>query len=94
MKYLLVLFFAILYEICASCPNGTFPNVVGDKCYFIPKDSSQFDPAELSCQNHNGDLASISNAFDNTDLIGKTMGGSFYAHRWLLRAECSALHAV
>jgi len=62
MKYLL--FFAILYEIYASCPNGTFPNVAKDKCYFIPKDSKQFILAEISCQSQSGNLASISNVFE------------------------------
>ena len=74
MKYLLVLFFAIVYEIDASCPNGTFPNVAGDKCYFIPKDSKPFLLAETSCQNQNGNLASISNASVNADLTGKNYG--------------------
>ena len=74
MKYLLALFFAILYEIYASCPNGTFPNVAKNKCYFIPKDSKQFLLAEISCKNQNGNLASISNVFDNMDLTGKNRG--------------------
>ena len=74
MKYLFVLSFAIVYEIYASCPNGTFPNVAKDKCYFIPKDSKQFILAEISCQNQNGNLASISNAFDNNALRGKNYG--------------------
>ena len=69
MKYLLILFFAIVYEIDASCPNGTYH--IGDKCYFIPKDSKPFLLAKTSCQNQNGNLASISNAFDNADLTGK-----------------------
>ena len=74
MKYLLVSFFAILYEIYATCPNGTFPNVAGDKCYFIPNDSENFILAEMNCQEQNGDLASISNAFDNNALTGKNYG--------------------
>jgi hypothetical protein len=67
MKALLVLLlFTFAYRIYADCPNGTFPNESGGKCYFIPNDSSQFIPAEINCQEQNGDLASISNAFDNT----------------------------
>ena len=73
MKYFL-LFFAFAYEICAECPNGTFPNYAKNKCYFIPKDSNTSILAETSCQNQNGNLASISNAFDNADLTGKHYG--------------------
>ena len=92
MKYLLVSFFAILYEIYASCPKGTFPNIAGNKCYFIPNDTKQFILAELDCKKQNGDLASISNAFDNMALTGKNYG-------WIslcaaLVAESSALHSA
>ena len=69
MKYLL--FFAIVYEIYASYPNGTFPNVSKDKCYFIPHSTKQFIQAEMNCKQQNGDLASIANAFDNNALRGK-----------------------
>jgi len=101
MKYLLVLFFAILYEIYASCPNGTFPNVAGDKCYFIPNGAKQFILAELDCKQQNGDLVSISNAFDNMALTGKTMGGFLRAALGEKTLRCAqrcsiraALHAV
>ncbi len=57
MKYLL--FFAILYEIYASCPNGTFPNVAKDKCYFVPNGTKQFIQVEINCRQQNSDLASI-----------------------------------
>ena len=94
MKYLLVLFFAIIYKIDASCPNGTFPNVAQDKCYFIPNDSENFILAEMNCQEQNGDLASISNAFDNTILTGKNYGwislrSLLVVARRMLRAACS-----
>jgi hypothetical protein len=56
MEYLLVLLFAILYESYASCSNGTFPNVAGDKCYFIPNGSIEFILAEINCKQQNGDL--------------------------------------
>ena len=74
MKYLLVLFFAIIYEIDARCPNGTLSNFAGDKCYFISKNVMKFSLAETSCQDQNGNLASISNAFDNNALRGKNYG--------------------
>ena len=74
MKYLLVLFFAIVCEIDASCPNGTFSNDAGNRCYFIPKDSTQFLLAGTSCQNQNGNLASISDSFENAYLQGKNYG--------------------
>ena len=80
MKYLLVLFFAILYEIYASCPNGTFPNVAGDKCYFILKDSRQFIQAEMNCIDQNANLASISNAFDNMNLTGNNYGRGYFLY--------------
>ena len=74
MKYLLVLFFAIVYKIDARCPNGTFSNFAGDKCYFISKDFTQFLMAKTSCQNQNGNLASISDSYDNFYLRGKNYG--------------------
>ena len=92
MKYLLFLFFAILYEIDASCPNGTFPNVAGDKCYFIPNGAKQFILAELNCKQQNGDLASISNVFDNMDLTGKNYG--WISLRTAIVAESSTLHTA
>ena len=71
---LLLLLFNFANRIYADCPNGTFPNASGGKCYFISNDSSQFISAEISCQEQNGELASISNAFDNNDLTGKNYG--------------------
>ena len=92
MKYLLVLLFAIVYEIDASCPNGTFPNSTfpndaDDRCYFIPKDYKPFLLAETSCQNQNGNLASISDSSENMYLRGKNYGWISLRHCWLLRAE-------
>ena len=72
MKALLLLFlFTIAYTIYAVCPNGTFSNVAGDKCYFIPNGTTEFILAEINCKKQKGDLASISNAFDNMALTGK-----------------------
>jgi len=85
MKYLLVLFFAIVYEIYASCPNGTAPS---GRCYFIPKDSNQSSSAETSCQDQNGNLASISDYYDNKYLKGKN-------YEWIsLRAGCRNIRAA
>ena len=70
----LLLLFTFAYRIYADCPNGTFPNASGGKCYFIPNDSENFILAEMNCQEQNGDLASISNAFDNNALRGKNYG--------------------
>ena len=97
MKYLLVLFFAIVYEIDARCPNGAY--FVGNKCYFISKGSKSFSLAKTSCQDQYGNFASISNALDNADLTSKNYGwislrSSLVVTRWLLRAECSAPHAA
>jgi hypothetical protein len=80
--FLLILLFAIAYRVYAGCPNGTFPNVAGDKCYFIPNGTIEFVLAEINCKQQNGDLASISNAFDNMALTGKK--GFFYVQCCLL----------
>ena len=90
----LVLLFTFAYRIYADCPNGTFPNASGGKCYFIPHDSENFILAEMNCQEQNGDLASISNAFDNTILTGKNYGwiflrSSLVVARRMLRAAYS-----
>jgi hypothetical protein len=75
MKVLLfILLFTTAYRISADCPNGTFSSAAGDKCYFIPNGTKQFILAELNCKQQNGDLASISNAFDNMALTGKNYG--------------------
>ena len=94
MKYLLVLFFAIVYEIDASCPNGTFSNGAGDKCYFISNNFTQFLLAETSCQDQNGNLASISDSSENAYLQGKNYGwislrSLLVVARRMLRAACS-----
>ena len=90
---LLLLLFNFAYRIYADCPNGTFPNVEKNKCYFIPKDSENFILAEMNCQEQNGDLASISNAFDNSDLTGINYGW-IPLRSSLVVAKCSALHAA
>ena len=43
----LLLLFNFAYRIYADCPNGTFPNASGGKCYFIPNDSEDFILAEM-----------------------------------------------
>jgi hypothetical protein len=82
------------YRIYAGCPNGTFSNVAGDKCYFILNDTQQFISAEMNCQDQNGDLASILNALDNMNLTGKNYGwislrSSLVVARRMLHAACS-----
>ena len=89
---LFILLFTIAYRI--YCLNGTFSNVTGEKCYFIPSDINQFILAEMNCQYQNGNLASISNALDNMNLTGNNYGrislhSALVVARRMLRAACS-----
>lgn len=55
-----------------SCPDNTFSNTKGDKCFFVPNDTKAFTSAEINCINSHGvGLASVSSAFDNMKLTGK-----------------------
>ena len=90
----ILLLFTFAYRIYAGCPNGTFPNASGGKCYFIPNDSENFILAEMNCQEQNGDLASVSSAFDNMNLTGNNYGwislrSSLVVARRMLCAACS-----
>uniref|UniRef100_A0A914DBJ2 C-type lectin domain-containing protein n=1 Tax=Acrobeloides nanus TaxID=290746 RepID=A0A914DBJ2_9BILA len=57
-----------------NCPNDSFPSSSGDKCYSVSKSNQdEFDLANTACQafHPSGSLASVSNAFDNQNLISK-----------------------
>lgn len=66
---LISLFTLEIYGI--SCPNGSFSSFSGTKCYFIPDDSEEYMVAQGGCQQQNGILASVSNAYDNYALTSK-----------------------
>lgn len=69
---LLGTFFGILKA--NPCPNGTFSNLSGDRCYFVKNGTDNFMGAEQMCNVQNGHLVSIQSAFENNFLVCKFCG--------------------
>lgn len=68
-----LIFFKLLSLLClskATCPPNSTPGKDNGKCYSFLLGATDFNTAEMSCNEFGGHLVSICNAFENNFLDG------------------------
>lgn len=58
-------FLTLLLECLADCPAGSLRGSTSTNCYKVIGSPTSFLEAQSICLSHNGNLTSISNAYEN-----------------------------
>lgn len=83
-SFLCSIIFVILYgHTNADCPAGWQINLNGQKCLKVFTNSLNWLSSEQYCNNFGGNLASVSNAFDNAFIFGLAENISGMPEWWL-----------